>query len=46
VRVTPDTWERLSQYRLETEAVALGGAIAQRAAPRAIARLLDEVEQL
>jgi len=39
VRVTPDTWERLSQYQymLETEAVTLGGTIA---------RLLDEVEQL
>ncbi|WP_155898292.1 hypothetical protein [Allocoleopsis franciscana] len=35
--MTPDTWERLSKYRLETEAVTLGGAIA---------RLLDEVEQL
>ena len=37
VRVTPDTWERLSKYMLETESVTLG---------RAIARLLDEVEQL
>ncbi len=37
VRMTPDTWERLSQYMLETEAATLGGAIA---------RLLDEVEQL
>ncbi len=37
VRVTPDTWERLSKYMLETQAATLGGAIA---------RLLDEVEQL
>jgi hypothetical protein len=37
VRVTPDTWERLSKYMLETESVTMGGAIA---------RLLDEVEQL
>ena len=36
VRVTPDTWERLSKYMLETESATLGGA----------ARLLDEVEQL
>jgi len=33
---TPDTWERLSKYMLETESATLGGA----------ARLLDEVEQL
>jgi hypothetical protein len=37
VHVTPNTWERLTEYMLETEAATLGGAIT---------RLLDEVEQL